>query len=98
MAAPGTRRPGAEPPPAWPAARSVASVVIRPGLWGTAAAQLLRLAPRRWWRRWPPVPRPDRGYLRFRAETMWGDARHQPDPDDLVAYLRWCRSMRDALR
>jgi hypothetical protein len=74
------------------------AIAARPALWWTAVVQLRRLSPRGWWRRWPPVPRPDRAYLRFRIQTMWGDADHEPEANDLVAYLQWCRSMRDALR
>jgi len=98
MPAPGTRQREADRPRVRPGAGTALSLAARPGLWWTATTQLLRLAPRRWWRRWPPVPRPDHGYLRFRAETMWGDAGHRAGADDLVAYLRWCRSMRDTLR
>ncbi len=70
------------------AARALA---IRPWLWTTALAQLLRLAPSGWWRRWPPLPRPDPDYLRFRLQTAYGDAQRDPDPADVVTYLSWCR-------
>ncbi|CAN5679659.1 hypothetical protein BH24ACT2_BH24ACT2_12480 [soil metagenome] len=63
----------------------------RPDLWSTAVRQALRLAPSGWWRRWPPLPRPDPTYLRFRMETAYGDADHAPEPADVVAYLEWCR-------
>ena len=33
----------------------------------------------------------DPAYLRFRMVTMYGNAAAQPDGDDLIAYLRWCR-------
>jgi hypothetical protein len=66
----------------------------RPGLWLTAARQVLVLAPRRWWRVAPHVPWPAPGYLRFRLVTQYGDPDHQPDPADVVAYLAWCKSMR----
>ncbi len=65
-----------------------------PGLWFTAARQALRLAPSGWWRRWPPLPRPDPTYLRFRMETAYGDADRDPEPADIVAYLDWCRRRR----
>ena len=70
------------------AARAIA---VRPWLWATAVAQLLRLAPTGWWRRWPPLPRPDPSYLRFRLQTAYGDAERDPAPADVVAYLTWCR-------
>ena len=67
--------------------RAVGSVIVRPWLWGVA----LRLAPRGWWRRRPYLPLPDPAYVRFRSITMYGDATHAPEPDDLVTYLQWCR-------
>ena len=67
------------------------AVVRRPDLWWTAGRQGLRLAPSGWWRRWPPLPRPDPTYLRFRMETAYGQADHDPEPADVVAYLEWCR-------
>jgi hypothetical protein len=69
---------------------ALARVLLRPGLWGVALRQLVATSPPGWWRRAPFTPRPDRAYLRFRAETAYGpDAR--PGRDDLVAYLRWCK-------
>jgi hypothetical protein len=85
-------------PPAWlmgarsrqlgAAARAVAG---RPDLWVTAAGTARRLAPRRWWTRFPPWPVPDRRYLGFRMETAYGDPDAVPPPEDVVAYLEWCR-------
>jgi hypothetical protein len=76
----------------------VAAVAVRPDLWVTALRQVLALAPSGWWRRRPFLPLPDAGYLAFRLQTMYGDARHPPAPDDVVAYLEWCRSHRQTLR
>ncbi len=72
----------------WPAVRAVA---VRPGLWSVAVRQGLRLAVPGWWRRWPPVPRPDPDYVRFRLQTAFGDAGEPPAPTDVVAYPQWCR-------
>jgi len=72
----------------WPAA---AAVALRPGLWGVAVRQGLRLAAPGWWRRWPPLPRPDPAYLRFRFQTAFGDRAGGPAPAEVVAYLEWCR-------
>ena len=72
---------------------AVAAVAVRPGLWWTAVTQVARLAPSGWWRRWPPVPLPDPGYLRFRLQTAYGDPDRPPAPDDVVAYLVWCKRM-----
>jgi hypothetical protein len=67
------------------------AVARRPALWATAVRQLLRLAPSGWWRRWPPLPRPDPAYLRFRLQTAYGGEGGAPAPADVVAYLAWCR-------
>jgi hypothetical protein len=65
-------------------------VVLTPPLWGIALRQLVATSAPGWWRRPPFVPRPDRAYLRFRTETAYGPGA-RPGPDDLAAYLRWCR-------
>jgi hypothetical protein len=67
------------------------AVAVRPRLWRVALTQTLRLAAPGWWRRWPPLPLPDAGYLRFRLQTAYGDGARGPAPGDVVAYLRWCR-------
>jgi hypothetical protein len=67
------------------------AVLVRPTLWATAVRQAFRLAGRGWWRRPPFLPVPDREYLRFRLQTQYGDADHEPEPGDVVTYLRWCR-------
>jgi hypothetical protein len=70
---------------------SVRAVLVHPGLWGTGTRQLFVLAKRGWWRRPPFLPLPDAAYLRFRMETAYGDANRDPEPVDLITYLRWCR-------
>ena len=79
------------PATAW---RAITAVMLRPPLWGTAVAELLLLARPGWWRRWPPLPRPDPAYLNFRLRTAYGDAAPTMAPDEVVDYLRWCRRMR----
>lgn len=74
--------------------RAGVAVLVRPGLWWIAVRQVLALAPRGWWRRPPFLPLPSQGYLRFRLQTQYGDPEREPDPRDVVAYLRWCRSYR----
>jgi hypothetical protein len=70
------------------------AVARHPELWREAVHQAAALAPRRWWRRPPFVPRPDRGWLGFRLTTQYGDAGHRPEPTDLVAWLAWSRDAR----
>jgi hypothetical protein len=72
--------------------RPAVAVVRHPSLWWTGLVQVRRLAPRGWWRRPPFLPVPDKAYLRFRLQTMYGDAEHPPEPADVLTYLRWCRS------
>lgn len=73
------------------ALRVAAVLAPRPKLWPIAMTQLVRLTPAGWWRRRPFLPLPDAAYLRFRMQTAYGDADHEPEPADLVAYLQWCR-------
>ena len=77
---------------------AVLAVLRHPTLWATAVVQLFRLATPGWWRRWPPVPRPDPAYLRFRLQTAYGDPDRSPEPSDLVTYLKWCREVRGVVR
>ncbi|MEM7141479.1 MAG: hypothetical protein AAF548_10650 [Actinomycetota bacterium] len=73
-------------------ARAAGSVIVRPALWGTALVMYVRLVPDGWWRRSPRLPVPDADMLAFRATTQYGDPRHQPEPEDLVSWLRWCKA------
>ena len=79
----------------WPVVRAV---LRRPGLWPTAARQAAVLAPRGWWRRRPFLPVPDAEYLRFRMVTAYGMPDREPEPGDVVTYLRWCREWRSVTR
>ncbi len=72
---------------------AVGGVLRRPALWPIAIGQAFRLARPGWWRRPPFLPVPDRDYVRFRMQTAYGSAG-TPAPDDLVAYLNWCRDFR----
>jgi hypothetical protein len=74
-------------------ARAALAVLRRPSLWGVALAQVLRLAAPGWWRRSPFLPLPDPAYLEFRLETQYGSG-HEPEPDDVITYLHWCRTFR----
>lgn len=72
--------------------RATVAVLVRPALWGTAIRQVFVLAVDGWYRRPPYLPLPDREYFRFRMQTAYGDADHDPEPADLVTYLHWCRA------
>ncbi|MEI2639693.1 MAG: hypothetical protein V9F03_11975 [Microthrixaceae bacterium] len=75
---------------------AISAVVVilgHPDLWLTAIRQAFRLVPNRWWTRRPFLPVPDAGYMHFRLVTAYGgDGEGQVDPNDLITYLRWCRS------
>lgn len=77
--------------PAW-ILRAALALARHPELWLTAVRQVGVLSVEGWWRRSPFLPVPDRGYLRFRFQTMYGDPDRAPEPDDVVTYLRWCRA------
>ena len=72
-------------------ARAAIAVGRHPSLWLTAVVQLMRLAPRGWWRRAPFLPLPDPAYLHFRLQTQYGEDR-PAEPSDVVTYLHWCRA------
>ena len=74
--------------------RIAAAVARRPRLWPVALRQWRRTTPTGWWRRWPFLPVPSGDYLRFRLVTQYGDARHRPDPSDVINYLTWCKGQR----
>ncbi len=63
----------------------------RPILWPTAVRQARRTAAPGWWRRRPFLPVPSGDYLRFRMLTQYGETDRQPDVQDVVKYLLWCR-------
>jgi len=85
------------PPPPSPGALLGAAVAVgvRPWLWPAAVAEVARLAPPRWWRRWPPVPLPDGALWRFRMETAYGGSGDAtPSAEDVVSFVAWCGAMR----
>lgn len=72
--------------------RAFWAVLWHPSLWGTAVAQVFRLARPGWWHRWPLLPLPDPAYVRFRLVTAYGDPDRAPEAVDVVTYLHWCRA------
>ncbi len=77
---------------------ALAEVARRPDLWPTAFAELRAIAVPRWWTKWPPLPLPSAGYLKFRLEAMYGPAGGKLSAEELVGYLEWCRWMRALAR
>lgn len=76
--------------------RALGALARRPDLWPVALVVVVRLAPRSWWRRWPPLPTPDPDYLAFRIATFHGeDGASAIDGGELVDYLGWVRKHRD---
>lgn len=68
-------------------------LVRRPRLAPAFVRSALRLAPRQWWKQWPPLPLPDPDYLRFRTVTAYGgDGSQAPDAADVEAWLAWVRT------
>jgi hypothetical protein len=89
----------ARPARSVPASREiVAALVAHPRLWSTTAVLVAVLARPGWWRRWPPIPRPDERYLRFRLETAYGDAQAEIVASDVIEYVAWCHEARLAAR
>ncbi|HEX9529498.1 MAG TPA: hypothetical protein VF954_00070 [Acidimicrobiales bacterium] len=80
--------------PGEPWRRAALGVVPHPTLWAEAVVEVFVLARPGWWRRWPPLPTPAPGYLRFRMVTQYGQPDRRPEARDVVSYLRWCRHMR----
>lgn len=66
----------------------------RPRLAPIALGVGVGLIPRRWWRRWPPLPLPDREWIAFRMETAYGDRSARPSSEDIVDFLEWAGEMR----
>jgi len=71
------------------------AVVKEPGLWTTAVRQMKRTARPHWWKHRPFLPVPSGEYLSFRLVTQYGGAPNAGgrwEADDVVRYLRWCKS------
>lgn len=73
-------------------ARAAIALLLHPALWTTAVRQVLVLAIDGWWKRAPFLPVPDRAYLRFRMQTMYGDPDAVAEPGDVLTYLHWCKA------
>jgi len=73
--------------------RLVATLTCRALRNPRTAAALLRVGwrfrARDWYKRFPFLPVPDAGYLRWRMYTAYGDEEIVPPADDIVRYARW---------
>ena len=72
--------------------RAAIALCLHPRLWATAIRQIFVLAVDDWWKRPPFLPLPDRAYLRFRMQTMYGDADAGAESKDVITYLHWCKA------
>lgn len=70
----------------------VAAVIGRPKLWLTAMGAVGRLAAPGWWKRRPFLPLPDPRLWGFRMVTAYGRPDADPDVNDVISYLEWCRT------
>ncbi len=74
-------------------------ILVRPHLWLTAIRQAIRFAPAHWWRNSPPLPLPAPEILLLRSQIAYGgDGWRMPSPEDVTAYLDWCRQMNRYMR
>ncbi|MFZ4585445.1 MAG: hypothetical protein ACOYNI_09500 [Acidimicrobiia bacterium] len=85
------------PTPSLDVSATLRVLAQHPALWATAWRQARRMARPGWARRWPFLPLPDPAYLEFRLTTQYGRSG-APTPEDLVAYLAWCRREERATR
>jgi hypothetical protein len=60
-----------------------------PALAAALVRVMWRFRRRRWFRRPPFLPVPDRNYLRWRMLTAYGDPNAVPSADDVARYARW---------
>lgn len=90
---------GSAPVPRVPVVAIVGAVLRHPTLWFAALRQWKRMAPKGWWRTRPFLPVPPADYLEFRLVTQYGGGhgaeRPGIDPEDVVDYLRWCKTWKD---
>lgn len=71
---------------------TVRAVVRRPDLWVVGLATLARMAPSGWWRTPPHLPLPAPRLWAFRMVTAYGRPDADPEAEDVISYLAWCRT------
>lgn len=77
---------------------AIVAVLAHPSLAPEAIRQLLHVAPRGWWHRWPFLPRPAEGWMAFRSETLSGSGGPAPSPAEFAEFLAWSRAERRSRR
>lgn len=63
--------------------------IRRPSLAMDLVRVAWRFRNRRWYRRFPFVPLPDREYVRWRMDTAYGSPDAIPPAEDIERYVRW---------
>ncbi|MCL4448857.1 MAG: hypothetical protein M1483_03100 [Actinobacteria bacterium] len=73
-------------------------ILISPSLWIIAVVQVLALAERHWWGKWPFLPIPPGYYWRFRMLCMYNDPQRHLSASEVAGYLAWCKVMQNYLK
>lgn len=63
--------------------------IRRPSLAVALVRVSWRFRNRRWYRRFPFVPIPDREYVRWRMDTAYGSPDAMPSATEIERYARW---------
>ena len=66
-----------------------ARAALNPALARALLTVAWRFRDRHWLRRFPFLPLPSRGYVRWRMHTAYGDPDTIPPADEVVRYARW---------
>ena len=67
--------------------RVALAVLRRPDLWRALAGVAARMG-----------PLPDRAYLRYRGQAVYGTPLSLIPPPDVVRYLEWCKAFPGPIR
>ena len=63
--------------------------ILHPSLGVDLVRVAWRFRNRRWYRRFPFLPLPDREYVRWRMDTAYGSPDAIPPADDIARFARW---------
>lgn len=67
--------------------RVALAVLRRPHLWPALVGVAVRMG-----------PLPDRAYLRYRGQAVYGAPLSRIPPPDVIAYLEWCKAFPGPIR